>query len=56
MRLMRVQFGHFLSVNLSQPEAPSIFTEIFRGQLRTLQKIEEEDGMDEHVHDQVWPS
>ena len=50
---MASKFGHFLSVNLSQPRSPPLFTEIFRRQLVTLQRIEEEDALDDSVHDQV---
>jgi hypothetical protein len=50
---LEYEFGLFLSVNLGQLQNPSIFAEIFEGQLSTLQKIEEEDGMNEKVHSQV---
>ena len=47
------EFGHFLSVNLSQLHPSSFFTEIFRRQLATLQKIEEEDEKKNSLHVQV---
>ena len=50
---LAIEFGHFLSVNLSQLQSPSVFTEIFRQQLVTLQRIEEEDALDDNVHAQV---
>ena len=48
------EFGHFLSVNLGQPQSLTFFAEIFRQQIDTLQKIEEDDGMDSNVHAQVF--
>lgn len=48
-----LQFGHFLSVNLAEVRPTSTFTETFRQQLDTLEKIEEEEGLDSSVHDQV---
>ncbi|KAF8803390.1 hypothetical protein BYT27DRAFT_7340883 [Phlegmacium glaucopus] len=45
-------FGHYLSVNLGHFEASSTFADTFSGQLDTLQKIEEEDRMDETVQAQ----
>lgn len=48
------QFGHFLSVNVGDLEPPSVFSDIFRGQMATLLKIEEEDGTNENVHSQVF--
>ena len=38
-----LEFGHFPSVNLSQPQLLSFFKELFQTQLSTLKKIEEED-------------
>ena len=51
--LCDLEFGHFLSVNLGELQAPSLFTEIFRRQMVTLQQIEEDDGMNSEVHSQV---
>lgn len=49
------EFGYCLSVNLGQfpSQSSSVFFDIFRRQLETLLKIEEDDGMDENVHLQV---
>jgi hypothetical protein len=41
-------------VNLGQFQPPTVFSEIFQGQLGTLRKIEEEDGTSENVHGQVF--
>jgi hypothetical protein len=48
-----LQFRHFLTVNLGQLPSPSVFSDIFEGQLATLQKIEEDDATRDNVHDQV---
>jgi hypothetical protein len=42
-----------MSVTLDQPQAPSIFFEMFERQRATLEKIEEEEGANVKVHDQV---
>jgi hypothetical protein len=47
------QFGLFMSVNLGQLQPPSVFAEMSRRQLITLENIEAEDGTNENVHDQV---
>jgi hypothetical protein len=47
------KFGHFLSVSLGLAQSSAVFSEIFRRQLATLQKIEEEDGSIEGMHAQV---
>ena len=47
------KFGHFLSVNLGKLQPSLVFTTVFWGQLATLQKIEEEESIDDRVHVQV---
>lgn len=47
------QFGHFLSVNLGEPALPSRFAEVFQRQHATLHRIEDADGENSNVHDQV---
>ena len=42
-----------MSVNLGQPQPPSIFSEMFRLQQVTLERIEEEECANEKVHAQV---
>ena len=49
----RPQFGIYLTVSLGEPRPPSIFSEMFQRQRANLVKIEEDDGVDEEVHDQV---
>jgi hypothetical protein len=49
----RIEFGHFLSVHLGQLQPSSAFTEVFRRQIVSLQKIEEEDGTNVRLHTQV---
>lgn len=53
LKPLRYKFGHFLSVNLAEVRPTSTFSEMFRQQLDTLEKIEEEEGLDSSVHDQV---
>ena len=48
-----LEFGHFLSVNLSQPQLLSFFKELFRSQLSTLKRIEEEDERKNSMQVQV---
>ncbi|KAF8805809.1 hypothetical protein BYT27DRAFT_7257888 [Phlegmacium glaucopus] len=45
-------FGHFLSVNIGGLDTLAGFRDMFSGQLQTLQKIEQEDRMDEAVQAQ----
>ena len=47
------EFGHFLLVNLSQIHPSLFFTEIFRRQLATLQKIKKEDEKKNSLQVQV---
>jgi len=51
---MGLQFGLYLSVNLGEPQPPSIFSEMFQRQQATLEKVEEEEGANEKVHAQVF--
>jgi hypothetical protein len=51
--LMGYKFGHYLSVNVGQLLSTSTFTEMFSGQLSTLENIEEVDRRNEAVHAQV---
>ena len=50
-----LKFGHFLQVNVREPQLPSVFTEIYEGQLVTLREIEDEDGLRDDVELQVFP-
>ncbi|KAF8817654.1 hypothetical protein BYT27DRAFT_7247198 [Phlegmacium glaucopus] len=45
-------FGHFLSVNIGGFQTVGRFGDMFIGQLRTLQKIEEDDRLDEALQAQ----
>ena len=47
------QFGLYLSVNLSEPQEPNLFTKMYRHQQATLENVEEEEGANERVHVQV---
>jgi hypothetical protein len=50
---MGFQFGLYLTVNLTEPQPPSMFTEMFQRQQATLENIEEEEDANEKVHVQV---
>jgi hypothetical protein len=51
---LNAKLGHFLSVSLGPIQPETIFTEIFRRQLQTLQKIEEQDATNDGIHTQVF--
>jgi hypothetical protein len=51
--LTTLQFGHFLSVNLGQLMTCPTFPEMFRRQLDTLLKIEDEESAESDLNDQV---
>jgi hypothetical protein len=50
---LRVEFGHVLTVYLGEFQPPSRFSDVFNGQMDTLRKIEDVDGMSDDVHGQV---
>ena len=44
---MCFQFGLYLSVNLSEPQGPNLFTEMYRHQQATSENVEKEEGANE---------